>query len=88
VETQAITADTDPTDPQPRTLESGLFTVYPGWFRVVWIATDGEQPTEPVYAGSAIRPRVQEVANLMPDRTTIDGGTEARTFNTAHVPDG
>jgi hypothetical protein len=29
---------------------------------------------------------VQEIANLMPDRTTVDGGTEARAFTTATSP--
>jgi len=78
--------DTDPTEPQTRTLTTDTATVYPGWFRLVWIAGAGEQPTEPEYAGSAVRPKVQEVANLMPDRTTVPGGEEARTFNAQTSP--
>jgi hypothetical protein len=88
IATQALTPlDPDPTDPLPRTLTTDQATLYPGWFRVVWIdASGGEEPTEPEYAGSAVRPKVQEIANLMPDRTTVDGGTEARAFTTATSP--
>jgi hypothetical protein len=79
--------DTDPTSPASRTITTESATVYPGWFRVVWVDGAGsEQPTDPEFAGSATRPTVQEVANLMPDRTTTDGGTEARTFNADTSP--
>lgn len=86
IETFELGQDADPTDPESRTLTTDGATRYPGWFRLVWIAGAGEQPTEPEYAGSAVRPKVQEVANLMPDRTTVDGGEEARTFNTETSP--
>lgn len=43
----------------------------------------------PIFADSAIRPTVQEVANLMPDRTAIPrsaGGGDAGTFTSATTP--
>jgi hypothetical protein len=88
LDTQTLSpVDSDPTLPQVRTLTTDQATRYPGWFRLVWIdAFGGEQPTEPEYAGSAVRPSVQEVANLMPDRTTIDGSSEAGTFTAGTQP--
>jgi hypothetical protein len=80
--------DTDPTLPLTRDLDVIVPDLgYPGWLRVVFIDAGGNQePTEPVYVGSAIRPTVLEVANLMPDRTTIQGGAEAGTFTTGTTP--
>jgi hypothetical protein len=80
--------DTDPTLPLTRDLDVIVPDLgYPGWLRVVFIDGSGNQePTEPVYVGSAIRPTVLEVANLMPDRTTIQGGAEAGTFTTGTTP--
>lgn len=88
IETQSLSpVDADPTEPIARTLTTDNATLYPGWFRLVWIdASGGEEPTEPEYAGDATRPSVREVAALMPDRTTVDGGGEARTFTTATSP--
>lgn len=87
LDTQTLDVGTDPENPETVTdLTTELATVYPGWFRLV--ATDGtvEEPTQPFYAGSATRPSVQEVANLMLDRTTLDGGAQAGTFNTETSP--
>ncbi|HTE60165.1 MAG TPA: hypothetical protein VK631_07415 [Solirubrobacteraceae bacterium] len=73
VETQTLTpAYTDPALPPSYDLTSEQITAYPGWIRLVWLDAGGvQEPTEPVFVGSAIRPSVQEVANLMPDRTTL-----------------
>lgn len=80
--------ETDPTDPLSRDFDVIVPDVgYPGWLRVVFLDVAGNQePTEPIFVGSSIRPAVLEVANLMPDRTTIDGGTEAGTFTTGTTP--
>lgn len=81
VETQTLATYTDPAAPPLFDFTSELVTQYPGWVRVVFLDADGTQePTEPVFVGSAVRPSVLEVANLMPDRTTIAGGDEAGTF--------
>lgn len=43
----------------------------------------------PIFAETAIRPLVQDVANLMPDRTALPStGELAGTFTTATVPNG
>lgn len=87
--TEALSpADTDPLVPLTRDLDVVVPDEgYPGWLRVVFLDAGGNQePTDPVYVGSAIRPTVLEVANLMPDRTTLDGGGEAGTFTSATEP--
>lgn len=82
IETQTLDpAYTDPESPPSYDFTTELVTIYPGWLRVVFLDADGTQePTEPVFVGSAIRPTVADVANLMPDRTTVEGGGTAGTF--------
>lgn len=93
VETQTLApVDTDPENPQTRDLTTEQVTLFPGWIRLVWLDAGGTQePTEPVFVGSATRPSVQEVANLMPDRTTLPTAVnglneEAGTFTAATRP--
>lgn len=89
--TQVALQDLDPLDDYPEAPALRDITVEipqtSGWLRVVFLDADGdEDPNEPVFVGSAIRPTVAEVANLMPDRTTLEGGTEAGTFTTETRP--
>lgn len=87
LDTQTVNFGTDPGDPDTVELTTEQATLYPAWYRLVALdAQDTEEPTDPFYAGSAIRPTVQEVADRMPDRTTTDGGAEARTFTTLTTP--
>jgi hypothetical protein len=89
ITTEALSpTDTDPTIPLVRDLDVIVPDLgYPGWLRVIFLDASGNQePTDPVFVGSSIRPSVLEVANLMPDRTTIQGGTEAGTFTSATTP--
>jgi hypothetical protein len=79
--------DADPEQPQARAFHSTKATLPAGWYRLAWQNEAGDSSvSEPVFAGSGIRPAVGEVAALMPDRTTVDGGSEARTFNTLTSP--
>ena len=74
--------DTDPENPRAREFTSELAAFPAAWYRLVWLDQSGDAAEAlPVFAGNAIRPAVSEVAALMPDRTTVDGGEEARTFN-------
>ena len=87
VETQALAAYTDPENPPAYDFTTEQLSIYPGWVRVVFLDVDGTQePTEPRFVGSAIRPGVDEIANLMPDRTTLAGGGEAGTFTASTRP--
>jgi hypothetical protein len=87
VETQALDpVAPDPADPPSYNLTTTIED-FPGWVRLVWLTDSGvQEPTEPVFVGSAIRPTVQEIANLMPDRLTLADGTEATTFTDSTRP--
>lgn len=87
LETQTVDFGSDPTAPVAVTdLTTELATVYPGWFRVVALDGTVEEPTDPFFAGSAIRPTVAEIARLMPDRATADGGQGLPSFDAATEP--
>lgn len=81
-------ADTDPLLPATRSFDVTVPDLgYPGWLRVVFLdALGNQEPTEPIYVGSAIRPAVLEVANLMPDRTTDADGNLVGTFDATTRP--
>lgn len=79
--------DLDPTLPATRSFHSEAATLPAGWYQLTWLDPSGDQyVTDPIWAGYGLRPSVQEVARLMPDRTTIDGGSEAGTFNSQTTP--
>lgn len=79
--------DTDPENPDTRDFTTELATLPAAWYRIVWLDQSGDAfEALPVFSGNAIRPTVDEVAKLMPDRTTVDGGDEVRTFNTETSP--
>lgn len=86
IETQTIDFGTDPTAPQMVELTTELATVFPGWFRLVALDGTVEEPTDPFYAGSAVRPTVQEVARLMPDRATATSGAGLPNFDDTTEP--
>jgi hypothetical protein len=80
-------AEADASDPQTRDITVTGATLAAGWYRFIFTDAAGETEIfDALYAGPGIRPTVAEVAALMPDRTTIDGGDEARTFNSATTP--
>lgn len=74
--------DSDPAAPLTRDVTVTGATLAAGWYRFTFTDEAGEtEVREPVFSGpTGIRPTVAEVAALMPDRTMIDGGSEARTF--------
>lgn len=79
--------DAEPALPATRTFTTENATLPAGWYRITFLdALGGQEITDPVFAGSGVRPSVQEIANLMPDRTTVDGGGEAGTFTTGTQP--
>jgi hypothetical protein len=79
--------DNNPARPQTRFVSVAGATLAAGWFMFELLDEDGNvQPLLPLRNGQSWWPSVQEVANLMPDRTTIDGGGEARTFNDDTTP--
>lgn len=80
-------ADTDPTSPLTRDITVTGATLPAGWYRFTFTDGAGESEVfDPIYAGPGIRPTVADVARRMPDRTTVDGGADARTFNADTSP--
>jgi hypothetical protein len=80
-------AEADPTVPQTRDITVTGATLAAGWYRFTFTDDAGETEVfDPIFAGPGVRPAVAEIAALMPDRTTLDGGTEARTFNSETTP--
>lgn len=93
IDTQTLSpADTDPSNPQSRTLTTTLATQTNGWYRVTWIdaSTGAAGPTDPQQntAGEnpGGRPTVYEVASLIRARTKVRGGNEAGTFTAQTRP--
>lgn len=88
LDTQTVDFGTDPTAPETvEDITTELATVHPGWFRLVALDAQGvEEPTEAFYAGSAVRPTVQEVARLMPDRATATSGAGLPNFDATTEP--
>lgn len=83
--------DEDPAVPEQRVFTTSLATLPAAWYRAVFVdADEAREVTDPVFAGSAIRPTVQEIANLMPDRTVestaATAAAEAGTFTTHTTP--
>lgn len=82
-----VPVDPDPRHPLTRYFTTEVATLPAGWYRVTFLDGEGEeQPTEPVFNGPSFRPPVSEVAALMPDRTTLEGGGSAGTFTEATTP--
>lgn len=87
LDTQTVNFGTDPTAPATVDLTTELASVFPGWFRLVALdAQSIEEPTDAFYAGSAVRPAVQEIARLMPDRATATSGAGLPNFDTTTEP--
>lgn len=87
IDTFTLVPDTDPALPAARSFHSENATLPAGWYQLTWIdPLANVYVSDAIWAGYGLRPTVQEVARLMPDRTTVDGGGEARTFNTLTSP--
>lgn len=68
-------------DPTQESFTSDHATLPAGWYRIVYEAAgNAEQPTDWIFNGASIAPTVRDVAALMPDRATLDGGDQAPTF--------
>lgn len=81
--------DEDPTQPAAWNITVTGATTPTGWYRAVWLDTEGnEQPSEPAYFGPPVRPSVKDIAKLLPQRATLDGGARAYTFNNETDPTG
>lgn len=80
--------DDDPAEPATWKITVAGATLLAGWYRAVWIdALGDQQPTEAAF-NSPIRPSVADIGKLLHARTTVDGGSEAGTFNDDTDPTG
>lgn len=80
-------AETDAAEPVTRNITLTGATLPAGWYRITFTDAAGEMDVfEPVFAGPATRPTVQEVARLMPDRATAASGAGLPNFDTTTEP--
>lgn len=81
--------DSDPTAPETWRFTVAGATLAHGYYRLVWLDEQGdEQPTEVRYNGPPVRPNVKDIAKLLPQRATLDGGARAFTFDERTEPTG